>query len=472
MNDIFISYRHNGGFPTANHISEKLQKDGYKVCFDKSSLKQGKFDEKILDQIGGCTDFIVVLDKEAFSRTLNNEPIEKDWLRRELAHAIKHKKNIIPVMLSGFEWPEHLPEDIDEIRKHNGPEYSRSYFNEFYKKLTSFLKTRTPLKKRLKRILLPLLLIGVAAGCFWYAGSQFNNKKLIEGNKNLTNKVEELTDTINKLAEKEPVLLFAGGGSVKGFIQSSFGNTALDNGIYMPMASTIAWSLIAEEPSVGRYEDYDEKNPRPYYLVLLSAEKATANQLIRDSMEFKNRIGYLIEIQIGESPLKVAYQNVPELDNLKKLGNMVSSSELKKILCNPTYQIYTTAPETSATWRRYNTILQSKLQSLKNVKFFEKTDDITAFIGNYIILESSTYYAEHIHTPRINVCDTNNQLITCPMFIYFVAYKTKNGDVYVVPEKVRSLLTGLGMEHFPKGDSLWYPNLIRSYNKDLNRFNN
>lgn len=464
MSGIFISYRNEGGFPTANHLVDKLERDGYKVDFDKSSLREsGRFDKVIRSQIKACTDFIVVLDKNAFERTSIGNPKETDWLRRELAYALEQKKNIIPIILPGFDWPEQLPDDIKNVRNHNGPKYSRDYFDRFYDELLSFLKSSSsetsgskssdldtpgPKKSKIWMIVSGLLALALVGGVIFFY--YYTHRP------------------------KEPVLLFAGGGSVRGYILSSVDSTALDDGVYMPMASTTAWPLVAEELSVGSYEDYDEQNPRPYYLILLTAEKVDADSMMKKETqtEFKRRIGYLIEVKIGESPLQLAYQNIPELDSLYKRDKMVSTSELKKILCKPEYNIFATTKGTSATWRRYNTILESKLDSLPDIKFFERKDDPTSFTNNYIILESSTYFAENIHKPRINVCDSLKNPLFCPMFIYFIAYKTKGNNYYIVPEKVRSFLTKLGIDNFPEKEDLWFDSagIIRIYNKDERRF--
>jgi len=57
---------------------------------------------------------------------------------------LKKQKNIIPILLEGFEgFPENLPADIKDVAKKNGPQYNQYYFDEFYKKLkTDFLETR------------------------------------------------------------------------------------------------------------------------------------------------------------------------------------------------------------------------------------------------------------------------------------------------------------------------------------------
>lgn len=57
-------------------------------------------------------------------------------MRCELAHALKHNKNIIPVFLSGVTgFPDGFPKDIVNVAKKNGPEYNHYYFDAFYERL-------------------------------------------------------------------------------------------------------------------------------------------------------------------------------------------------------------------------------------------------------------------------------------------------------------------------------------------------
>lgn len=124
--DIFISYRRDGGFETAKHLNDLLVHDGYTVSFDIDTLREGDFDETLLKRIDQCVDFILVVDKHTFDRTLDPDfDPKKDWLRTELAYALKLRKNIIPVLLSGVNgFPTNLPEDIADVDTKNGPEYS------------------------------------------------------------------------------------------------------------------------------------------------------------------------------------------------------------------------------------------------------------------------------------------------------------------------------------------------------------
>lgn len=139
--DIFISYRREGGFEVAKHIKDLLTRDGYSVSFDMDNLMNGNFNKELLKRIAECEDFILILDANVFKSTLEGREKQKDWLRMELSEALSKDKNVIPVMLDGFnEFPEHLPQDIADIRYKNGPRYDKVYFDAFYEKLKKFIK--------------------------------------------------------------------------------------------------------------------------------------------------------------------------------------------------------------------------------------------------------------------------------------------------------------------------------------------
>lgn len=160
--DIFISYRREGGFEVAKHIKDLLTRDGYSVSFDMDNLMNGDFNTELLKRVDECEDFIIILDVNVFKSTLEGRERQKDWLRMELSEALSKGKNIIPVMLDGFnDFPEGLPQDIAEIRYKNGPKYDKVYFDAFYEKLKHFIKeiptddiTITDIPHNLKMLLL------------------------------------------------------------------------------------------------------------------------------------------------------------------------------------------------------------------------------------------------------------------------------------------------------------------------------
>ena len=140
MYQVFISYRRIGGFETAKHLYDLLRIDGYTISFDIDTLREGDFDTQLLSRIEECEDFILIVDPHCFDRTLDPKfNPNNDWLRQELAHALKLNKNILPVLLAGASFPDGLPDDIKQISKKHGPKYDIEYFDSFYAKLKGFI---------------------------------------------------------------------------------------------------------------------------------------------------------------------------------------------------------------------------------------------------------------------------------------------------------------------------------------------
>lgn len=168
--DIFISYRREGGYDTAKHLYDLLSRDGYRASFDIDTLRNGDFDKSLLHRIDECKDFILIVDAHAFDRTLDPKfNPQNDWLRQELAYALKKGKNIIPIFLKGVNgFPANLPSDIIAVSKKNGPEYNRYYFNDFYNRLKQdFLITKKSiLKKNLLFFVAFIVVLSVSVGIY------------------------------------------------------------------------------------------------------------------------------------------------------------------------------------------------------------------------------------------------------------------------------------------------------------------
>ena len=137
--DIFISYRRSS-YDTANLIATRLKSAGYSVFFDMEALRSGKFNEQLFEVIDNCKDFLVVLPPNALDRCVN----EDDWVRLEVCRAMAKKKNIVPVMLNGFTWPNPMPNGMEEL-----PDYqaltatSTEYFDMAMERLQQkFLRSK------------------------------------------------------------------------------------------------------------------------------------------------------------------------------------------------------------------------------------------------------------------------------------------------------------------------------------------
>ena len=125
--DIFISDRRSSSGFLPRAVRDSLLFKGYSVFLDVESMHAGGFDRQLLETIRGCKDFILVLSPGALDRCVN----KGDWLRMEIACAIKEGKNIIPLLMQGFgDFPDNLPQDISTIRMNVDD------FDEAYKFLT------------------------------------------------------------------------------------------------------------------------------------------------------------------------------------------------------------------------------------------------------------------------------------------------------------------------------------------------
>jgi tetratricopeptide (TPR) repeat protein len=132
---VFISYRRTN-VPWALAISQSLTHSGYDVFFDFTGLASGDFEGIILDNIHARAHFLVLLTPSALERC--GEP--GDWLRREIETALDSKRNIVPLMLEGFDFgtpsiANQLTGKLASLRKYNSMTVSAEYFDAAMDKL-------------------------------------------------------------------------------------------------------------------------------------------------------------------------------------------------------------------------------------------------------------------------------------------------------------------------------------------------
>lgn len=161
--DVFVSYRRSS-FDSVYPIVTRLRAAGYRVFFDLETLRSGPFNEQLYSVIESCADFVLVLPPGALDRCVN----EDDWVRKEVLHAMKHNKNIVPVMLAGFDWPDPMPEGMEKLALYQSLSANRDFFDLAMKKLESYLKSRKKTRSRLALrwtlgIICALLLITVSS---------------------------------------------------------------------------------------------------------------------------------------------------------------------------------------------------------------------------------------------------------------------------------------------------------------------
>lgn len=96
---VFLSYR-RASVPWALAIFKDLTPYGYDVFIDYDGLPSGDFARAILENIETRAHFIVLVTPSALEGCVNAD----DWLRREIEHALRTKRNIVPALLEGADF--------------------------------------------------------------------------------------------------------------------------------------------------------------------------------------------------------------------------------------------------------------------------------------------------------------------------------------------------------------------------------
>lgn len=152
---IFISYRRIGGSAYAQSIYERLTNHGYECFYDRETMGSGSFDVTLYDKIEECEDFLLVLPINGLDRCSAPE----DWVRKEIEHAIKFNKNIVPIMQQDFEFPNDLPDSLKSLSKKNGIYLNWDFFGEGIEKLErNFLHSKVRYQKPHKKYKIPLII--------------------------------------------------------------------------------------------------------------------------------------------------------------------------------------------------------------------------------------------------------------------------------------------------------------------------
>ena len=135
--DAFISYRRDTGIDFAARLNERFTKEGYDCFFDVERMRSGRFDEQLYSKIEQSSNFIIVLSPNALDRCKN----KRDWVRLELEKAISLNKNIVPVFMPKFAFPDDMPDSISVVSTMQGVNYihGRDGFNKMFAELLSYM---------------------------------------------------------------------------------------------------------------------------------------------------------------------------------------------------------------------------------------------------------------------------------------------------------------------------------------------
>lgn len=160
--DVFLSYRRADGRDLTGRIKDKLALKLLSVFYDYDSLKDGKFNLKIIDAIYSCDDFVLVMTPRIFENCTD----ENNWIMLEIRTAIKYNKHIIPVFVEDTGkaleggiwtgWNKNLPQDVREQIEHEHVLVFRP--DDDFKHSVSKIYERLYSRKKSKRRIISLLI--------------------------------------------------------------------------------------------------------------------------------------------------------------------------------------------------------------------------------------------------------------------------------------------------------------------------
>jgi hypothetical protein len=96
---VFVSYRHTDE-AWGLAIFQDLTQHGCDAFIDYDGIASGNFEVVILENIRARAHFLVLLTPTALERC--HDP--NDWMRREIEAALDSRRNIVPLMLEGFDF--------------------------------------------------------------------------------------------------------------------------------------------------------------------------------------------------------------------------------------------------------------------------------------------------------------------------------------------------------------------------------
>jgi hypothetical protein len=139
---VFISYRRKQSQYVARSIFQHLRQLGYDVFLDVEDLRAGKLDA-LFTQIAARAHFVVILTPGSLQGA--GEP--DDWMRREIEHAIRLRRNIVPILAEEFDFRKEatqfrgqkLPGKLNELRTFTPLPLHHETFNAGMAKLCTWL---------------------------------------------------------------------------------------------------------------------------------------------------------------------------------------------------------------------------------------------------------------------------------------------------------------------------------------------
>lgn len=131
----FLSYRRQDSAQLVQAIAEKLRRNGIRPYFDTESIDSaGRFPERLLTAIQQADVFVCLLG----ATTLGS-----DWVHREIEHAYKVGKMMIPVFQERYQSPNNPPLYIQAMLDYDGLsvlDVKNEYLDQAVEKLARMIR--------------------------------------------------------------------------------------------------------------------------------------------------------------------------------------------------------------------------------------------------------------------------------------------------------------------------------------------
>lgn len=260
---------------------------------------------------------------------------------------------------------------------------------------------------------------------------------------------------------KSPILLIAGGGSAKNFIEkyNDIKLSTYRNSYYVHMPSENAWLLLTEEV-------ISPQTITRYYPICISASAASDKDFLKITTDQHFlRAGSVIAKKLGYDTLCVSVKNDPYI--LSQLGTAcilegeISIDKLMTLASNSdSVNVFATSVG-SGTRAMYEQLFErngGNLELLPVLQFSEDSDMPTLNINSnpYILLGSKCYTMKEVDkltttngALHLNVYEEQNGRRVYsrkPMYLYFMGYNPDSNNQLTIPKQTLQLLQDLGCD--------------------------
>jgi hypothetical protein len=422
-----------------NHRNAKM---GVPHSFDPSSYETfGNDQEKYNEHITNSADLVLFVLEGRIGKFTEDE--------YRLATRLKGKRGVpdVVVMLKAY---DELTPDISYINglMRNDNYYitykndddlilkAKSYLEEYVKifrpRRLGIMRRKLKVQTNFKRIVISvmtvlLLLAGFIGGCIHQS--------------------------------RQPILLIAGGGSAKNYIEKYYGIdfNAYRNACYVHLPSRNAWQLLTEEM-------ISPTQSERYCPVCISASEAKDEDFTKiTTQEAFIEKGFVISKFLGEDMLVVSVKNDPYI--LSKLAPdcidscWISMDELIALTSNPdSVNIYATC-EGSGTHYEYLKAFAGAQKDMTKIPIEPYSEDtqFSKIDGDkpYVLFGSQSYSMKEVQrkvdeSAAFNLrlyknVDGKKQYYTKPIYLYFYAQKSTD-DKLSVKKSILQLLEDMNLD--------------------------